>query len=420
MTDISNINNITVVGAGFMGYGIAHVALLAGFDKVVLNDIKKESLDNAAKQIEIGLLKCEELGKLPEKTTTKIVMARLVKELDLKKAVENADFIIEAVPERLDLKLEIYKRLGDYAPPHTIIASNTSFMDISKLGEASGRPDKVVGMHFIPPIISSKLIEVTKGNKTSNETWEICSAIGEKLPCASGDRFIARIEKWSPGFILNRLLGSVGLYFGWIADQAIEKGIPWEQLDADLALDEDSMGLCETWDYIGLDVAYDSMNYLKEYLSPDFEMTNGIFHEKVKNGELGAKTGKGFYEWPKSGRHFFEWTKEFRPKTDRSKKAGLLDLETIIAIEINEGCKLLEEGVISGYKTIDDVMHIGSREQWPGPFITGKRIYENLCVKLEELANNSGKDYFRPCDMMKSGEFLKMRKPKPKPVLTYT
>ena len=180
------------------------------------------------------------------------------------------------------------------------------------------------------------------------------------------------------------------------------------------------MGLCETWDYIGLDVAYDSMNYLKEYLSPDFEMTNGIFHEKVKNGELGAKTGKGFYEWPKSGRHFFEWTKEFRPKTDRSKKAGLLDLETIIAIEINEGCKLLEEGVISGYKTIDDVMHIGSREQWPGPFITGKRIYENLCVKLEELANNSGKDYFRPCDMMKSGEFLKMRKPKPKPVLTYT
>jgi len=412
MTDISNIKNITIVGTGFMGYGIAHVALLAGFDKVILNDIKRESLDNASNQIEVGLLKCEELGRLPDGTTTKTLMERLIKELDLKKAVENADFIIEAVPERLDLKLEIYKKLGEYAPKNTIIASNTSFMDISKLGDASGRPERVVGMHFIPPIISSKLIEVTKGNKTSKETWDICSAVGEKLPCVSGDRFIARIEKWSPGFILNRLLGTIGLYFSWIAEQAVEKGIPWEQLDADIALDEDSMGLCETWDYIGLDVAYDSMNYLRENLSPDFT-ASGIFLEKIKSGELGAKTGKGFYEWPKGGRYFFEWTKEWRPKTDHSKKAGLLDLETMIAIEINEGCRLLHEGIVTGYKTIDDVVHIGSREQSPGPFITGKRIYENLCVKLEELAKNSGKDYFKPCDLMKSGEFLKMRKPKP-------
>ncbi|MFX0081808.1 MAG: 3-hydroxyacyl-CoA dehydrogenase family protein [Candidatus Hodarchaeota archaeon] len=419
MRDISNIKNITVVGTGFMGYGIAHVVLLAGFNKIILNDIKKESLDNAAKQIEIGLLKCEEMGKLPEGTTTKSLMARLVKELDLKKAVENADFIIEAVPERLDLKMEIYRKLGEYAPKNTIIASNTSFMDISKLGEASGKPEKVVGMHFIPPIISSRVIEVTKGFKTSNETWGICSALGEKLPCVSGDRFIVRIEKWSPGFILNRLLCAVGLYFSWVADKAIEKNIPWEQLDADIVLNKDSMGLCETWDYIGLDVAYDSMNYLKEYLSPDFAITSGVFLEKVKKGELGAKTGKGFYEWPKGRRYFFEWNKEWRPKTDRSKKAGLLDLETIIAIEINEGCKLLQEGVISGYQTIDDIMYIGSREQSPGPFITGKRIYGNLCVKLEELAKNSGKDYFKPCDLMKSGEFLKMRKPKPKATNPY-
>ena len=417
MTDISGIKNVTIVGAGFMGYGIAHVALLAGFDKVILNDIKKEALDNAVKQIEIGVLKCEELGRLPAGTTAESLMERLIKEVDLERAVDNADFIIEAVPEKLDLKLDIYGKLGEYAPKHTIIASNTSFMDISRLGEASGRPEKVVGMHFIPPIISSKLIEVTKGKNTSDETWEICSTLGEKLPCYSGDRFIAQIEKWSPGFILNRLLGSVGLYFFWVAEQAIEKGIPWEKLDADLLLDENSMGLCETWDYIGLDVAHDSMIYLKEHLSPDFGTTSGVFLEKLEHGELGAKTGKGFYEWPKGERYFFEWTKEWRPKTDHSKKAGLLDLETIIAIEINEGCKLLQEGIISGYKIIDDVMHIGSREQWPGPFITGKRIYENLCVKLEELANSSGIEYFRPCDLMKSGEFLKMRKLKSKPVI---
>ena len=134
MVDISNIKNITIVGTGFMGYGIAHVALLGGFDKVVINDISMEALDKAAEQIEVGIKRCEELGKLSEGLTADILMSRLIKELDLKRAVENADFIIEAVPERLDLKREVYKKLGEYAPENIIIASNTSFMDISKLG----------------------------------------------------------------------------------------------------------------------------------------------------------------------------------------------------------------------------------------------------------------------------------------------
>ncbi len=413
MVDISNIKNISIVGTGFMGYGIAHVALLAGFDKVIIHDIKMESLDKATEQIEIGIKRCEELGKLSEGLTAEILMSRLVKELDLKRAIENTDFIIEAVPERLGLKREVYKKLGEYAPKNTIIASNTSFMDISELGKASGRSEKVVGMHFLPPIIASRVIEVTKGEKTSNESMDICAAVGETLPCISGDRYIARIEKWRPGFILNRLLCTVGLYFSWVAEQAIDKGIPWEQVDADVAVGEDSMGLCETWDYIGLDVAYDSMNYLKDTLSPDFT-AGEVFTQKYEEGNFGAKTGKGFYEWPKKGRYFLEWTKEGRPKVDRSKKAGLMDLETIIALEINEGCKLIEEGVVSGYKVIDDVMYIGSREQWPGPFAAGKRNYKNLCVILEDLAEKTGKNYFKPCDLMKSGDFLKMRRSTPK------
>ncbi|MFX0153609.1 MAG: 3-hydroxyacyl-CoA dehydrogenase family protein [Candidatus Hodarchaeota archaeon] len=409
MINIDHIKNVSIVGAGFMGYGIAHVALLAGFDKVIIYDISKESLDSATEQIEIGIKKCEELGKLNENLTTDILMSRLIKEQDLERAVESADFIIEAVPEKLNLKREIYKKLDKYAPKNTILASNTSFIDISVLGEASGRPKKVVGMHFLPPIIASRVIEVTKGNKTSNETMNICAAVGEKLPCISGDRYIARIEKWRPGFIMNRVLCGIYLYFGWIAEQAIEKGIPWEQIDADVAVSEDSMGLCETWDYIGLDVAYDSANYLKEALSQDFTPTNPLV-QKYEEGNLGAKTGKGFYEWPKKGRYFFEWTKEGRPKLDRSKKAGLMDLETINAIGINEGCRLIEEGVVSGYKVIDDVVFIGSRQILPGPFISGKKNYKNLCKKLEDLAEKTGKDYFRPCDLMKSGDFLKMRR----------
>ncbi|MHA2430056.1 MAG: 3-hydroxyacyl-CoA dehydrogenase NAD-binding domain-containing protein [Promethearchaeota archaeon] len=116
MVNINNIKNITIVGAGFMGYGIAHVALMAGFDKIVINDIKQESLDNAAEQIETGIKKCEEMGKLGEGTNVEFLISRLVKELDLKKAVDNADLIIEAVPERFDLKLAVYKKLGEFAP----------------------------------------------------------------------------------------------------------------------------------------------------------------------------------------------------------------------------------------------------------------------------------------------------------------
>lgn len=409
MVNIDDVKNITIVGAGFMGYGIAHVALMAGFDKIVINDINQESLDNAAEQIEIGIKKCEEMGKLGENINFEILISRLVKELDLKKALDNADLIIEAVPERLDLKLGVYKKLGEFAPRNAILASNTSLMSITKLGEASGRPEKVVGMHFIPPIISSRLIEITKGEKTTNESIDICYAVGNKLPCVSGDRFIARIEKESPGFILNRLLTAIGLYFAWVAEHALEKGIPWEQLDADIVVDEDAMGLCELYDYIGLDICYDAFNYLREALSPDFTISE-VFAQKVREGNLGAKSGRGFYEWPKRGRHFFEWTKEWRPKIDRSKKAGLLDFDTIIAIEINEGCKLLEKGIVSGYKVIDDVMFIGSREKWPGPFATGKRDYKNLCVKLVDLAEKTGKNFFKPCSLMRSGGFLKMKK----------
>jgi 3-hydroxyacyl-CoA dehydrogenase len=202
----------------------------------------------------------------------------------------------------------------------------------------------------------------------------------------------------------------MGLYFGWICDQAMEKGISWEQLDADISVDENSMGICETSDFVGLDVIYDAMIYLREFLSPDFTPSK-IIAQKVKEGNLGAKTGKGFYEWPRKGRYFFgRMSSDWRPKIDKSKKAGLIDFKAISAIGINEGCRLLEEGVVSGYKVIDDVMYFGYLEQTPGPFISAKRNYKNLCKKLEDLAEKTGKNYFKPCDLMKSGDFLKMER----------
>jgi enoyl-CoA hydratase/3-hydroxyacyl-CoA dehydrogenase len=409
MVDISNIKNFSVVGTGFMGYGIAHVALLAGFDKVIIHDINIDNLNHSAKQIEIGIRRCEELRKFTESMTTDDIMKRLHKELDLNKAVKEADFVVEAVPEIMEIKREIFKKLGEYTPRHTILATNTSTMSITKIGELSGKQDKVIGMHFIPPIIASRLIEVGKGNKTSDESIDIGVAVAQKLPCIDGERFIVRIEKESPGYILNRLLLGFSLYTTWIAEQAHEQGIPWEQLDADLIMKEDQMCVGEMFDFIGLDIGIQALRSFESSLSPDFAPPT-FLKEMVERGDLGAKTGKGFYEWPKGERYFFEWMKEWRPKIDLSKKAGLLDFETFFAVELNEGCRLLEEGVVSGYKVIDDVMSIGSRGQLPGPFTVGKRNYEKWSKILNELAEKSGKNYFKPCDLMKSGKFIKMRK----------
>jgi enoyl-CoA hydratase/3-hydroxyacyl-CoA dehydrogenase len=136
--------------------------------------------------------------------------------------------------------------------------------------------------------------------------------------------------------------------------------------------------------------------YYSETLSPEF--TPGkVLSNLVENGNLGVKTGKGFYDWSKGA-----------PKIDPSKKAGFVDVEVLIAQELNEGCRLLEQGIVKGYRVIDKAVSIGYR--MPGPFSLGKRNYEKLSNKLEEISEVSGIIYLKPCSFMKSGKFLKMRK----------
>jgi enoyl-CoA hydratase/3-hydroxyacyl-CoA dehydrogenase len=157
------------------------------------------------------------------------------------------------------------------------------------------------------------------------------------------------------------------------------------------------MGPCELADYVGLDTFMHTANYYAQTLSPDFK-PGKVLTELVKANKLGAKTGQGFYTWPKGG----------RPKIDKSKKAGLFNLEMSMAIMLNEGCRLLEEGVVTGFKVIDDANMAGMNV--PGPFGAGKNNYEKWSKMLEELAAKTGKNYLKPCNMMKTGDFAKMRK----------
>ncbi|GAH21254.1 unnamed protein product, partial [marine sediment metagenome] len=275
------------------------------------------------------------------------------------------------------------------------LATNTSTMSISKIAEASSRPEQVIGMHFFTPIPLLRLIELIKGEKTSQEAFNLGVAIGQKLPALKGKRYIAKIEKESPGFIVNRLTIATSLLFNWILDMATDKGIPYEKIDNDF-VSSPELGPLAKWDYFGLDVSCDVLNYFVKEISPEFTPGKTLTN-LVKAGNLGRKTGKGIYEW-------FEG----KPKISFHEKAGLFSPEHYYAIQLNEGCRLLEEKIVSGYKVIDETMLAGM--DMPGPFGAGRKNYEKWSQMLDDLSELTGIAYFRPCNLMKSGNFLKMRK----------
>jgi enoyl-CoA hydratase/3-hydroxyacyl-CoA dehydrogenase len=396
MMDINHIKNISIIGTGFMGHGIAQVCLLAGFEKIILNDIKIDLLKDAINKIKASLNRSDIKALFLEGISIDQLLNKLIIELDLKKAVSQADFIIEAISEVKELKFSLYQKLGEYAPKHAIIASNTSTMSITKLGNASKIPERVIGMHFFFPVVRQSCVEIMKGDNSSDLAMNLGCSVANKLPCIKGKRMIARIEKDCPGFIANRLLIPPLIYTNWIFDKAYEKGIPWEQIDADMG-NIMAMGPCELTDYLGLDTTYNAMKSFEEYISPDFA-PGKVLTKLVKEGNLGRKTKKGFYEWDQYG----------KAKIDKTKKAGLCNPEILLAIQLNEGCKLLEQDIVSGFKIIDDVMLSGTN--MPGPFSAGKKNYEKWSRLLEELVKDTGKEYLKPCTLMKSGSFIKMRK----------
>jgi len=390
--------NVLVLGAGLMGSGIAQVALMAGYN-VKLVDIKDEFVDGGYKKIQEGLQKLESKGALGEGVTASDVLSKLEKSIDLASAVKDVDIVIEAVIEKMDVKKQVCKTVMDNGSSHVIFASNTSTMSITEIGRDSGASERVCGMHFFNPVPLMRCIEIIKGETTSDETFNTSMEIAEKLPCLRGDRYIAPVLKDRPGFIVNRMNAPANIYIGWVFDQAKEKGIDWARVDAD-AGGKMPMGPCELADYVGLDTMIHVGKYYQETLSPDFEAPK-VVKEMVEAGNLGAKSGKGFYDWSQ-GRD------AIKAKVKAAEPAGLFNLENTMAILLNEGCRILEEGIASGFKIIDDANMAGMNS--PGPFTAGKKNYERWSKLLEDLADKTGKDYLRPCELMKSGEFVKMRK----------
>ena len=290
MVDISKIRNVTVIGSGAMGYGIAQVAIMAGYN-VTLVDIKETIVNNSVIKIKEGLKKVQMKGKLEGGVSILELMSRCSTSTDLSYAVKKSDFVFEAISEKLDVKKQVCNQVMENSPSHCIFASNTSTFRITDIAKDSLNPQNVIGMHFFFPVVLQCCVEVMKGEKSSDISLDIGVEMGKSLPCLKGKRLSVRIEKESPGFIANRLLIPPIIYLSWIFDEAAEKGIPWEQIDADAeARRLTPMGPCELTDYLGIDTTYNSLRSYEKIFSPDFAPGKILTEEKLgKDSTNGRK-----------------------------------------------------------------------------------------------------------------------------------
>ncbi|MFX1315474.1 MAG: 3-hydroxyacyl-CoA dehydrogenase NAD-binding domain-containing protein [Promethearchaeota archaeon] len=391
---MSDVKNIVMLGFGDMGKGIAQVCLMAGYN-VIAVDVDDEIIEKGLDYIKTGFEKLETKGNLPEGKNAKEYLTKLRTTKDLSEAAKDADLVIEAVIEKLDLKQNLCKRVIENSPSHCIFASNTSSMSISEIAQDCTKPENVIGMHFFNPAPLMRLIEVIKGNHSSEESMHIGVKVSKSLPCLRGERYVARVLKDRPGFIVNRVLSPRGIYINYIIDLAYEKEIPWEQVDADLSNPKAPMSSLTLADFTGRDVAFHTQNYYSEKLSPDYK-PGKVLNMQIKEGKLGKKTGQGFYDWSKG-----------RPQPNLSNKAGLVNSEIFAAINANEGCRILEEGVVTSWKVIDEAILAGMN--FPGPMEYATKNYERLTKLLEETSEKLGKPYLKPCELFKSGKFIDMK-----------
>lgn len=287
-----HINKICVVGAGQMGHQIAMLCALGGY-QTALQDLKEEALAKAESGLDMLMGQWVRKGKITEQQKAE-AFGRLSITTDLKKAASDADYVIEAAVEKLEVKREIFRQLDEIAPKHAILASNSSTIVNSLIAEATTRPEKVCNMHFFFPPLVMDCVEVVMSEKTSEETAQTAMAVCEKI-----GRTGVLLRKEISGFVANRILGALQKE----AMHLYEEGIA-DFKEIDLVIKKalrHPIGPFELMDLSGLDVAYYVMQQQYAESGNPEDKPPAFIEEKVKAGELGRKTGKGFYDYGEKG-----------------------------------------------------------------------------------------------------------------------
>lgn len=359
-----------------MGHGIAQLAATAGYD-VTLVDISEELLKKALEKIKWSLEKFAEKKRISEDVGT--IFSRIRASKDIGAAVKNANFVIEAVPEKLDLKKRIFAEVNKEAPKDAIVASNTSSLSITGMSEVIERSDRFVGMHFFNPPQMMPLVEVIKGAHTSDEAVNSTVELARKM-----GKTTVLCKKDVKGFIVNRILAQVNNEACWAVYRGEAK---IEEVDSAVKFKIGlPMGIFELLDFVGLDVAHEVGKVVTEAYGERAKPCP-IIEDLVKGGKWGQKSGRGFYDtWPNRPSIPFTLADEF-------------DHKRIYAVAVNEAARLVQEEV-SDPSDVDKAIKFGLG--WPlGPCEIGDREgIDSILNKLKELFEKHKEEMYRPCPLL--------------------
>ena len=372
------LKKVAVIGSGAMGHGITQLLAMSGIE-VAMVDISDEFLQKGMEKIKWSLGKFVEKKRIRQEDAD-AALSRIKTTTSYEEAAKDIDLAIEAVPENMELKKQVFAKLDSIAPPHAILASNTSTLSITEMGNATKRPEKVAGMHFFNPPQMMALVEVIKGEKTSQETIDTLVELAKRL-----GKTPVIVKKDVRGFIVNRVLGVVfnEAFWAYHRGEATKEGI-----DASVKYSGGfPMGWFELADFVGLDIAYEVGKILYEAYGERFKPCAEVIEPLVKEKKLGQKTGVGFYDWTKGRPRIpFNLMEEY-------------DVERSWAVAVNEAAWLIHEGAASP-ADIDTGMKLGT--YWPsGPCEYADRTGIDVIVnKLKELYAKYNMEMYKPCPLL--------------------
>jgi len=286
---VASVQTIAVIGAGIMGRGIAHSAALGGY-RTILEDLLPNALRKAETEIRSNLDKAVELNKVTS-ADADAAFRRLEYAGSVEEAAREADLVIEAVPEEMESKIEIFTLLDKICRPTTILASNTSSLSVTEIASVTYRAKKCVGMHFFNPVHKMKLLEIVRALETDEETLATAVEVGKRM----GKEVVVIRE--SPGFITSRINAMIGNEAFYMLQEGIASAA-----DIDKALKlglNHPMGPFELVDLVGLDTRLSILEYLHKSLGEKYRPAP-LLVQYVKSGRLGRKSGRGVYEYPEA------------------------------------------------------------------------------------------------------------------------